>query len=144
MFFPEFLYQLSPRDQQVTWLDPVITRVAVAVASINPIAVFTVPADRCLILQTASMEATPGLGQNVAQQFLFTRSQGGGQNFTFRSDVTPGAANTTLTLDWSGSILVPANWTVQGSGVFNAGAVANGVVLMLHGILIPVSNIQRL
>ena len=144
MFFPEVLYRLSKRDEQVTWLDPVASRISATLAGINPVAIYTVPNDRVLVLTAACIEATPGVGQNILLKVLHTRPPTGGTNVTFRSDYVAGGVGVQQGMDWDGEIAVPPSWTVNGNVLFNAGAVASTATLMMHGLLIPVGNIQRL
>jgi hypothetical protein len=66
VFFPEFLYQLSGRDQQVTWLDPSFSAVGDSALNVFvTVDALTVPSDRVLVLQSVVGMAEPGAGQNV-------------------------------------------------------------------------------
>lgn len=144
MFFPEFLYQLSARDQQVTWLDPRIARgdTLLAAAAVTAVAI-TVPTGLVLVLQNASLEADPGAAQNVTESFFELLTPDAATGVRITQDRTALAANVIGHLNWSGSILVPPNWQVRGAANFNAAAAANRVIADCIGILLPVGNIQR-
>jgi hypothetical protein len=143
MIFPEFLFRLSQRDQQVTWLDPVSLQVSSAVAAASITAIGTVvPIDRVLVLTNAIMLATAGAAQTTQQQSLQVVAVGGFVT-TIAIDTIVSAAAGRAPLNWAGQVLVPPSWTVRAVGTFNAGAAVNNVDISLHGILIPAGNIQR-
>jgi hypothetical protein len=146
VFFPEFLYQLSARDQQVTWLDPLIQDQATTALLADISVDITVPDARILVLKNLTSQALPGAAQNVSTFHLLSLVP-----------PTPGTNSIELTLirnalavgvnsilTWTGDVLVPPGWRVRARAVFNAAAAANTVGLDVVGILIPVGNIQRL
>lgn len=145
MFFPDFLYQLSQRDQQVTWLDPALSRIISSVAAATVTADFIVPNDRMLLLSAFYAVFSPGAAQNVVDTRIELLSQ---------SLVSPAviltrnsnalAAGIITDTDRQCEIPVPPLWRVRATGVFNAGAAANDVHLSIAGMLIPIGNIQRL
>lgn len=146
MFFPESLYLLSARDQQVTWLDPVLFRsfLSTAAAGVNT-PNFTVPDGRTLILTSASCFASPTGGQVAT--FGDFRAQGPDLVDISIAQEQPNpalGAGVPLILNWSGQIIVPPRWNVYFRGSFNAGVAANSVAQHLFGILIPVANVQRI
>jgi len=143
VFFPEFLYQLSARDQRVTWLDPLITDLTTLASSLQIDVPVIVPEGRCLVLKNAVTEADPGAAQivNVIALGLVTPSL---SNFIeLQINRTPFAADTTAIPSWQGEVVVPPLWQITARGVFNAVVAANRVRLDIVGILIPVGNIQR-
>lgn len=144
MFFPESLYALSPRDEQVTWLDPRLATVTSAVASVSVSATDAVPDGRVLMLQSAVAQSAPGAAQFATR--LTIQVVGPVNNVPavlLKTDSVAKAANATSELSWEGSIIVPPGWTVRASCAYNAGAAVNTVVLNYCGILLPVANIQR-
>lgn len=143
MFFPEYLYQLSPRDQQVTWLDPVVRRVTTTGTAISLSALFTVPNDRAMILQSVVGLATPTAGETTAETRLFVRSVDTAIEVRLKGDASGGPALTNEWIDWQGSILLPPSHVVGAGAVFSAAVASKTVQLELCGILIPVANIQR-
>lgn len=142
MIFPESLYLLSPRDQEVTWLDPVAARGTLNQAATSvTISLFTVPQGRYLVLSQASAIAQPGAAQNVDQfqiDYLHLTDF-----YVIAIDNTAKAANIRASLNWNGQILIPPAATVRVVGSFNAAVAANTVGLWINGILIPAANIQR-
>lgn len=142
MFFPELLYQLSARDQQVTWLDPLLLSLDASSAAVDVFAVRAVPQGSALVLQALSVFADPGAGQNIVDQQLRIQDESG-VSIVLKRDAAAAAANINRSIDWQGSILVPPNWLVVGFASFNAGVAANAVELNLVGVLIPIGNIQR-
>lgn len=146
MFVPEFLYQLSARDQQVTWLDPIARVFVASVAAATVIPSFTVPTDRVFILTNSHISGVGGGAQTVARIALALTPPGGlvaaGPNVDVEGLEVPGAPNIAR-LSWTGELMVPPAWMVSAIVLFSAGAVANTVNLNLNGCLIPVANIQR-
>lgn len=142
-FYPELLYQLSARDQQVTWLDPILDAASTAAAAVNPTASFLVPEGRCLVLQAAVVKGSPGAGQNITRMFLSIQTLVGTASRDLKFDDTDRAADFRVALDWQGSILIPPGWRLHGSVQFNAGVQVNTTELNTYGLLIPIGNIQR-
>jgi hypothetical protein len=146
VLFPEFLFQLSARDQQVTWLDPLITDQVVSAALTTVDALIRVPDGRCLILTTAVTSVDPGAGQNFTAITLALLAPGPvatANVVEIAENRTPGAADANFALAWSGAVLVPPGWAVLARNVFNSGVAANVTRLNITGMLIPVGNIQR-
>lgn len=144
MFVPEFLYRLSQRDEQVTWLDPRLFDEVAAVAAASVTVQDVVPEGRVLLLQSACATQTPGAGQNITRLTLQVVGQvANAPAVLLATDSTIGAANDQSDINWSGSIIVPPGWTVRGSGAFSAGVAVNNVRLSYAGVLIPVANVQR-
>lgn len=141
MFFPEFLYQLSARDQQITWLDPVIRNLDVSVAAVVVNADAFLANDRALILTNAVVNAFAGAAQTSDNTSLFLIPPGSSISIGLRGERPAAAAN--VILNWVGQVLVPPGWTLRGAAAFNAGVAANRVVFDFAGMLIPVGNIQR-
>lgn len=144
MFFPESLFLLSSRDQQVTWLDPLIRRISATIAAGTVEAFEEVPVDRALIVQSLAMHALPGAAQNIENMAIALTPPGNGARIFVTVDRTTRAVNLQAALNWTGSIIVPPGWNVTVSGGFGAAAVANSVVLDIIGMLIPIGNVQRI
>lgn len=142
-FFPELLYQLSARDQQVTWLDPLIQIASASAAQLSVDSVIDVPEGQVLLLKSVSSGATPGAAQNVDTQEILVNARGA----TIATRLVgrrhnPGSAISDF-INWTGTILVPAGWQIRGRGTFSAGAAANATSLHVVGTLIPLGNVQR-
>lgn len=144
--FPELLYQLSARDQQVTWLDPFIRRVSVVLAAAQVEATLEVPDGQVLILQSGCVAAIPGGAQtgNTGELGLRPRGVSAGNQIDLSNALEASLAGSARHLEWSGSVIVPPEWNVVGLVNYSAGAVANETILMIVGILVPVGNIQRI
>lgn len=128
MLFPEFLYQLSGRDQQVTWLDPRLivnsgNGLALAVSAIA----FTVPDNQVLIMTSFVGRADPGAGQACTRLIgLFRDLSGNLVPFTEAHFAV--AADLNRDVLYQGQILVPPRVEIQVLGDFDA-AVNNNNVL---------------
>jgi hypothetical protein len=145
MLVPEFLYQLSGRDQQVTWLDPRIQRVSESQASVSFSTVADiVPEGRALILLNASLLVAPGGAQtvNAASAFIAVVVPNGPTRRIATLNFTPAGAED-VALNWVGQILLPPGWGLLGGAAFNLGVAANVLTFDYFGVLIPVGNIQR-
>lgn len=144
MFFPEFLYQLSQRDSQVTWLDPVIERIQTTAAAATVEAQFTVPEARALILQSALVTGSPGAGQavNAMTLSLIPPNQVGPVRALKFND-TNNALNFVAAIDWQGSMILPPSWIVNANVGYDAAVAANTTTLHVFGILVPIGNVQR-
>jgi hypothetical protein len=142
VFFPEFLLKLSARDEQITWLDPLSDNVSALTATASLTVTFTLPDTRALILQAANVRGIAGVGQTCdrLQIVLSPRATAAG-NALLLEYVAAALENSR---SWSGSLLVPPQWVIQGNVRFNAGVAANDVRLSLFGMFIPVANIQRI
>lgn len=144
MFFPEFLLRLSQRDEQVTWLDPLLIERVEAVANVTVATLpATIPTDRALIIQTVVGQATPGAAQSVTELLLQIIAPGSNLLIDFAGESFPVVANQARHLNWSGSILIPPGWGVRARAAFDAGAAVNTARMELIGMFIPVGNIQR-
>lgn len=142
MFFPEALYLLSQRDQQVTWLDPVFAGVQQSDLLTTVSTFYDVPDGRALILQNAHLHATPGAAQNrTGMQISVFRADVVAANVHLRRDFA--AAAGVGVLHWVGSIIITPGWRLMGRGSFDAAANANIVDLKVAGLLIPIGNVQR-
>jgi len=142
-FFPEFLFQLSSRDQQVTWLDPFSQRIIVSALSLGVEAdAARVPLGKVLLLQSVAAQADPGAGQLVNSVVISLRPQPNGPPVNLAA-IGSTAVDLLQFLNWSGSIIVPSEWLITANSSFNAAVAANQTVLDVIGMLIPVGNIQR-
>lgn len=151
MFFPEGLYTLSARDQQVTWLDPLFFRDESSIAAVSHEITYNVPQGRALLLQTLVADAAAGAAQTVSdaqamarppttnqQYYIAVNWYNGGGGFPVSA-----AAPQQRAINWRGSILIPELWRVSIQANFSAGAAANFCHLSLIGLLLPIGNIQR-
>lgn len=145
MFFPEFLYRLSQRDQQVTWLDPSYNTGLLSDTSVGlERNLVTVPDGRVLILESASVEADPGAAHACTRIRIVATTPVVNLDFVIAQATFAVTANLTQSLNWSGSLLIPPGWSVRMLGVFDAAVAANQIQGYSLGMLLPVGNIQRI
>lgn len=143
MFFPEGLYTLTPRDQQVTWLEPVLSRQEASLAAVTIGLNYTVPVGKALILQNVFLHGDGGAAQTTDELEIALQLPGSGVgSYTYlEANFTIGTDKAVLT--WEGSVIVPERWQVAGAGVWSAGAAANFLLHCVVGVLIPIGNIAR-
>lgn len=145
-FWPEGLFELSARDRQVTWLDPVLFVTDLTAAAVAVDVEYVVPDGRILLLQNAVADFGPGAAQTVLDAQIVVRPVLTVDPFCYLAVNyynTPAAPNGRF-INWSGSIIVPPTWQVQALGNFSAGAAGNFVSLAVAGLLCPVGNVARL
>jgi len=146
MIFPEFLYQLSERDQQTTWLDPVVSFVRVAGGLTVLTSTFTVPVGRMLLLTSACVFGLPGAGQSCNGVRVEVRPRDAALAVVIARWVPvtlPSPVTNPITINFSGQVIVPADWTVVSLGDFTFAAANNTLDASLTGILLPIGNVQR-
>lgn len=145
----ELLYRLQPSDDQSRLLDPWFRSNAVAVAAVDVggAQIVVTPSDHALVLSSAVVDALGGGAQTVSQIQLTLMDPTGATAFNLarKTECTNGAGAAVVRNDvnWSGRIVVPPLWIIQGRAVFSAGAVANQVTVWALGMLIPRGNIER-
>lgn len=144
-FFPELLYQLNERDQQSTWLDPLLTRSTASTAATSVTATSAiVPLGRILVLQSCSAGGDGGGAQLCLRLAIGVTPPNQTTGFALASQISdPPAGFAQVRANWSGSVIVPAGWSLFATGTFNLGVAANSVNLDLAGIFLPVGNVQR-
>jgi len=141
--WPEQLYVLSQRDLQVTWLDPIIRELSASIASPNVnTPILTVPQDRYLILLHCLLHVRPGAGQANSETRINANPPIQGAAIQLLAIGTRANDVREFAHAWPG-LLLPPNWSLQGSGNFSAGVAANLVAVSIFGILVPAGNIQR-
>jgi len=143
MFFPESLFLLSARDQQVTWLDPFFERSSLSTPAASLSLVFgQVPRDRALVLTNLVARCIPGAASNFLDGFIGILDPSINLRILKGSDPTPPAATRQGYISWSGQVLVPPLWQFQMDVNFSAVA-PNGIEGFAIGMLVPVGNVQR-
>jgi len=147
--FPELLYRLQPgeEDRGMEWLTPHFAIASQSTAGTSVEAFADMPNDRYFLLQSAAALADPGAGQivtrlNIQLQREFISITSIAAVLAYHGGVS-GVADRDHGLAWSGSLLVPPRYRILANANFNAGAVANLVLLDIAGLFIPVGNIQR-
>lgn len=144
MFVPEFLYQLSARDQQRTWLDPVLVSLSANVAGVEFNSnVFLIPNDKVMIVNNLVLAADPGAAQACIALQLSLLVPTALSFIPIARTTFAAVLNENQALNWSGSLVAPPGYAVNMLGTFDAGVAANQITGTVVGILIPVGNIQR-
>jgi len=145
VFVPEHLYQLTARDQRLTWLDPVLVFEKLTGTLLTIDLTFTVPDGRLLGLQHVFLNVLPAAA-TVAQQKVVELLPPGTTQLPkpclIRSDVNSGSG-VSGQFNWQGEILVPSLWRVHAQAIFNAATGNNSLELSLVGALMPIGNVQR-
>lgn len=143
MNFPEFLYNLTARDQQLApielWYGGTTgTALATGIQTPN----YQVPPDRILVITSAYLLLAPGAGQSGLSASLSVQNitNGASTRIDAHTFAAPAAAQWAENGEFS-SVIVPPNGLVFAVGFFNAGAVANSVRWEASGVLIPRGNI---
>jgi hypothetical protein len=142
MFFPESLYLLSARDQQVSWLEPVFFREEVLDTQVGLEIQYQVPQGRCLLLQTAVGDGAAGAAQTCDNLQVLARPPTANVQ-TYLAVSWYGGALQGRMVNFSGSVIVPELWIVMAQANFSAAANANFVHLSISGLLIPIGNVVR-
>ena len=144
MFAPEFLYKLSPRDEQVTWLDPLWQRTSQGTAAVSVSSpAIVVPDGRLFLLQHVFSFALGGGAQTTTYHELILQNPDLVTDMYLDINPNTGVAGGSTLIRWDGSVWVPPRWRLFAKGTFSAGAVINTVTLTAHGVLIPIGNVQR-
>jgi hypothetical protein len=147
MFFPEFLYQLSPKDQQVSWLDPYVDlQTLVNTPVTNVVNAQPAPIGRALLLQHVLLTGNPGgSGDNVTGGFIsLVDPPGASRGYLRELTGQVIAANVSFELHWFGSLIVLPGWTIRGSITKNAAVNLITVRMSVMGVIIPIGNLQRI
>lgn len=145
----EFLYELTPRDMQQSWLDPVIVTTNGLVAASVVFTTYEIPIGRCLLLRSCVANADGGGAQTVDRVTLelFPPDESVvaiAISEKITTNVGNAAAKISMNTEWSGEILVPQEWTLRARGNYSAAVAANSIELHVIGLLIPIGNIQRI
>ena len=146
----EFLYELTPRDMQQSWLDPVIITSNGLTAASVVTASYEVPVGRCLLLRSSVANADAGGAQTVDRVTLELLPPDESNiaiaiSEKISSNVgTSATSKVSMNTEWSGEVVVPQEWTVRARGNFSAAVSANSIELHVVGLLIPIGNIQRI
>lgn len=140
--FPEFLYRLTPRDEQVTPLDMINFDFGVfsdTSASLMTTASYTVPDGKIFALTSATVFLEGGAAQFPKVWSIIMTY--GGTSFYVSGGTLPciAAANFSLGSTTAPYFCQPGSVITLG-GEFNAGVNANNIGGSINGILIPRGN----
>lgn len=139
----DFLYRLTPRDEQVTPLDVLFeTRNATAVAVSVSANIEQSALARFLALKTLVVFAEPGAGASIErlQVILQDRILGFTVSELAHQRIAPGVA-LEINLSYN-DLLIPPGYNILATASFNVAAAGNSVNLSIGGILIPRGNLS--
>jgi len=154
MYFPEYLYRLTPRDEQVTPLEFVTQRLTNTVSNTTTVSssAYTVPLGKLFLLQSSVMrfscDAIASIGLYALTAFIDPTTTAPGVSYDNANldGATNGHTNDGTTIRWRfggayPDILVPEGWQIyaQSTNDALAGSLAT-VDLQISGILIPRGN----
>lgn len=139
------LYDLTPRDEQVTPLEVFNFRQSVATATAN--IVVTIPIiPKCRILLITHIHAflSPGSAQNIVNYFVDAKIDSRTDVLALYQAAVAGvgfAPNTADTINYPCYIFVKPGSIISLDASFNTGVAVNTAGLSISGILIPRGNI---
>lgn len=141
--FPEYLYKLTARDEQVTPLEifSVFDTDSVALAQITLLSPYVVPEGKILILNNVDYEVDAGGAQfplNAGLTYFPPRQSGSAGNLA--SVNFDAMLSTPCKESIQCDIALPGGSSLLGVANFSAGGIANTFSISLYGILIPRGN----
>jgi hypothetical protein len=145
----EWIYGLTPRDQQQAQCESVSQDTGALTSTLISWGTgFSVPTDRCMLLQSAAMFAQGNGGQLALGVFLIVAPPGvpgtAPPTFTRLCGESPAAARALIAIDrqFNDLLILPGS-RILAFGSFDASAVANTLRLWVTGLLIPRGNIGQ-
>lgn len=152
----EFLFSLTPRDQQAAMLEIVKTRVNASAAALTVDAEYVVPLEHILIVHNLWTTANPDLSNGVRSlQFMVFENEGQNPVIISQAISTTGAAgasgivpafnalanDTDVSWQWTGEIYLPPQSRLRARASFSGAAGLHSVSFDIIGILIPRGNV---
>jgi len=140
--FGEFLYQISGRDEQLSWLDLVLFEQNVAAAAGSVLSSGNaVPERNIMVMRSACVECTGGGAQLTTGVALLLINPSASRNHIVAASYEINFQSHAL--NWSGELYIPPGWLVRAQGTFNAGVALNTTRLNYNGVQLPLGNVQR-
>jgi hypothetical protein len=141
----EFLYQIRDRDEQLTWLEPVLLYESVDLANVLVTAITDIVPERNLLyLTSAVVRAVAGGAQAVSSVYLQAVGPDGiSRIIHFVTTAGLIAAPASYAANFSGALYVPPGWYLSGAGVLNPRAAANTVQHTVTRQIHPLGNLGR-
>lgn len=148
MRIPESLFIPSAKDSG-SWIVEILQRTAntsAAAFTVN-LGIFTVPADRLLLLLSAHAAADAGNLVNTTSLALTIQAPAAAAAITLAQLDRGDAAAANLgtfrrDLNWSGEVWVQPLGVVRAFGAFDSDGAANFVFGEIHGLLIPKGQVR--
>jgi len=139
--FPEFLYKLTPRDEQVTPLEVVTFRSSLDAnsATVNS-ALYTVPLGKVLLLRTATVECDPVYGTTTCTSVRIDMYKDSSVPIVLgmQKNEYTGVIDAPAVLQ--NPVVVPEGWILKGVANYDVANAGNGIAFSMCGILIPRGN----
>lgn len=141
MLFPDFLFRLTPRDEQVTPIETIDTQMGdngmvLKQGFTNP---YTVPLGRVLILQSVSLIANPAGADWCTASTLYI-DYGGRSNIIYSQSFQKDVSIQKISGGLAVPLYIPQNQTLTGINFYGLGTAGATNFLYLSGILIPRGN----
>lgn len=138
MRFPEWLYKLLAGDagsQQlgVIWREQSTSAASTSVGT----TVYTVPADKCLVLTNMAGSFEPNAAQKCVRTRFMADPPEGTVRYNFFDEWPSLVAGAFAGKTWTGEVIIPGGWKVRVEGTYDAGAAQNIARAEIHGYLIP-------
>jgi len=135
----DYLYRLTPRDEQTTPIDLIAQLTTVSVASAGPLlGRWQVPRSQVLDLTFLAGYAVAGAAQTVSNIFLTIQDPNGQQVWNL-GRVNPVALDGIVAV-YPNRLIVPSGFFIQVSATFNAGVAINQLNSHIGGVLLPRGN----
>jgi hypothetical protein len=150
----ELLYQLTARDGQTDWLEPVLgTKKLVTGAALSAFVFFAVPLNKILILTNFSARILPNALQTVSNSRVAVDDAQGNELTVIKRvasdsngalgiypNIVSAAAGDNIAYDWQGEIIIPSLNVLSFRAQFS-GAAIHSVEFYYQGLLIPRGNV---
>jgi len=138
--FPDFLYRLTPRDEQVTQIEALNIRLTGSTATtITSTSVYTVPLGKNLLINSVGILADSA-SSYPWYVYLEAYLDASVPVLLFGDDTNYGLDE--MMKGGPMNCLIPEGWSVRATGRFNAALANNNVFLGLNGVLIPRGNVS--
>lgn len=146
MLIPEWLFRLTPRDEQVTPIEIVnhttsTGSAATTVTSFDDL--YTVPKGKVLLVTSIGLGLQGGAGQTPLGAYVQAFPAGSStEAVTFYGrNITPTASVQGFDATFDGGVFLPEDYYVYATSKWSAGANSNTLRFSMGGILIPRGNI---
>lgn len=138
--FPEFLFKLTARDEQVTPLEAITYagQTANANASVVATADYTVPMGRVLALTSCGVYMGSAAGVTPQTGIVYAVDPSGNQAIVHAETYT--AAAGAIAATGGGVVYLPENFILRGQGTWSGAGLFNSINLTFTGVLIPRGN----
>lgn len=142
--FPDWLYKLTPRDEQVTPLEFVTHYFfnTTAAAQVTATDTYTVPAGKILAPTNIGMALYPGAAQKPMESYIYSKYDAAGSDLLYHwaKKYDPNAAARFNLASNDLPLLIPSGTVLFAVAEFSAGVNANSFEGHIQGVLIPRGN----